>query len=128
MIVVVLINMISTLLIIILDNTSDIGVLKALGAGNDFVRRVFFYVSIYLIAGGLILGNAFAFLLGGIQHYFHLIKLNQETYYIDYVPIDFSINGILIVNGLTVIICIAVLFLPTMIVSQIKPVKAIKFE
>ena len=78
MIAVVLINMVSTLLIIILDNTSDIGILKALGAGNGYIRKIFFWVSLYLITGGLLLGNAFAFLLGFIQKYFHLVKLNPE--------------------------------------------------
>ena len=128
MLIVASINMISTLLIIILENTSDIGVLKALGASDANIRRVFFYVSVYLVAGGIILGNILGIGIASIQYYFHIIQLPRDTYYISYAPISFSLFKIIMLNIGTMFLCVIVLLIPAMIVSRIQPIKAIRFE
>ncbi|MEO8149526.1 MAG: FtsX-like permease family protein [Bacteroidia bacterium] len=128
MLIVACINMISTLLIIILENTSDIGVLKALGASDANIRKVFFYVSVYLVAGGIILGNILGIGIAAIQYYFHVIQLPRDTYYISYAPISFSLFRIMMLNIGTMLLCVIVLLIPAMIVSRIQPIKAIRFE
>lgn len=128
MLIVACINMISTLLIIILENTSDIGVLKALGASNGNIRKVFFYVSIYLMLGGILFGNVIGLGLSFIQYQYHVIKIPQDTYYMAYAPIAFSLSKILLLNAGTMVVCVFVLLLPAMLVSRIQPIKAIRFE
>lgn len=128
MIVVAGINMISTLLIIILENISMIGILKAMGAQSFSIRKVFLYVSIGVIAIGLFIGNIFAISVCFLQWKFHWITLPQESYYVSVVPIDFSWTNILLLNIGTVIICSFMLIIPSMIVTNIQPVKAIRFD
>lgn len=128
MIIVAGINMISTLLIIILENTQMIGILKAIGAGNISIRKMFLYVAVYLIAIGLLVGNIFALLLCFIQLKTGWIKLPQESYYVSVVPIDFSMWNILLLNAGTILICTLMLIVPSMIVTKIQPVKAIRFD
>lgn len=128
MIVVAGINMISTLLIIILENTQMIGILKAIGAGNISIRKMFLYVAVYLIAIGLLVGNIFALLLCFIQLKTGWIKLPQESYYVSVVPIDFSMWNILLLNAGTILICTLMLIVPSMIITKIQPVKAIRFD
>ena len=128
MLIVASINMISTLLIIILENTSQIGILKALGATNMQIRKVFFYVSIYLMVGGMLLGNFLGIGLATLQYVFHFIKLQQDTYYIAYAPVAFSVTKIVLLNLGTMLVCIIVLLLPALVVSRIQPIKAIRFE
>lgn len=128
MIVVAGINMISTLLIIILENTQMIGILKAIGAGNISIRKMFLYVAVYLIAIGLLFGNIFALLLCFIQLKTGWIKLPQESYYVSVVPIDFSMWNILLLNAGTILICTLMLIVPSMIITKIQPVKAIRFD
>ncbi len=128
MLLVACINMTSTLLIIILENTSDIGILKALGARDVSIRKIFFYVSLYLVAGGIFLGNVLGLGLAMLQHYFHIVTLPEETYYIAYAPVSFSFFGIAILNLITLVVCVVVLLVPALIVSRIQPIKAIRFE
>jgi lipoprotein-releasing system permease protein len=128
MLIVASINMISTLLIIILENTSEIGILKALGATNRQIRKVFFYVSVYLMIGGIALGNFLGLGLATLQYIFHFITLEQDTYYIAYAPVAFSLTKIALLNFGTMLICILVLLLPALVISKIQPIKAIRFE
>lgn len=128
MLIVASINMISTLLIIILENTSEIGILKALGATNIQIRKVFFYVSVYLMIGGILLGNFLGIGLATLQYVFHFITLEQDTYYIAYAPVAFSIGKIALLNLGTMLVCVIVLLLPALVVSSIQPIKAIRFE
>ncbi len=128
MIVVAGINMITTLLISVLEKTNLIGVMKALGASNQFVRRIFLYHAGFLISRGIIIGNLLGVGLSLVQHYTGIIKLSQESYFVDVVPININIGYILLLNLGTFIICMLMLILPSYIVSKISPVKAITFR
>ncbi len=128
MIIVATINMIVALLVLILERTQMIGILKALGSNNWAIRKIFLYNAFYLIVRGLFWGNliGISFLL--IQHYFGLIKLNPENYYVNQAPVDFNLGYILLLNLLTVSVCFLVLLIPSYIITKISPVKAIRFE
>lgn len=128
MVLVAAINMISALLILILERTNMIGLLKAFGSSKQSVRKIFFYVSIQLLVKGLLIGNIIGIGFCLIQNYFHMIPLNPTTYYLDSVPINFSILHVLIVNVGTIVICMLMLFLPTLILNKITPIKAIQFS
>src|SRR6185436_9721091 len=128
MIVVAGINMISTLLIIILENTPMIGIMKAMGAEDISIRKVFLYVAVYIITIGLIIGNAFAFILCFLQWKFGWVALPQESYYVSVAPVDFSYLNILLLNIGTIILCSLMLVVPSMLVTKIQPVKAIRFD
>lgn len=127
MIIVGTINMVSGLLVIILERTSMIGVLKALGARSYSVSKVFLYHGAFLIGKGLLWGNIIGLGLGFIQHYFKLVKLDASTYYIDSVPINFKLWHVLALNTGTLIITTLVLILPSLFIAFIRPAKAIKF-
>jgi lipoprotein-releasing system permease protein len=121
-------NIISGLLILILERTNLIGVLKALGAKNFSVRKVFVYMSCFLIGKGLLWGNLIGLAFCFLQDYFHLLPLNASTYYVDAVPIELNWVYVLLVNVGTVLISLLVVLIPTHMVSRIDPVKAIKFD
>ena len=126
--IVSLINMITSLLVMILEKTNMIGVFKALGATNSSIRKIFLYNSLFLLSRGLLWGNVLGigFLL--IQHFSGFISLDPEVYYLDYVPVNLSIVNILLINLLTIIICRITLILPSLLVTRINPIKAIKFD
>jgi len=128
MILVAGINMITTLLISVLEKTNMIGILKALGASNRMVRKVFLYHAGFLIARGMIWGNILGIGLALIQQNFGIVKLSQESYFVDVVPINFNIITILLVNGGTFAICMVMLIVPSYIISRVSPVKAITFR
>jgi lipoprotein-releasing system permease protein len=121
-------SMISGLLIIILERTNMIGVLKALGQDNTSIRKIFLYLSVFLIGKGLLIGNILATGLCMIQHYFGIWKLNPEVYYLTTAPIDISIAAILIINLGTLLITLAVLIGPSFLVTNISPAKTIRYE
>ena len=128
MLTVATINMITTLLIIILDKTNLIGILKAIGYNNWSIRKVFLFVSTSLILKGLFYGNIFAFSIALLQKYFSFIKLDSQTYYMSSVPIDINIINILFLNLGTLIICYLILILPSYVITKIDPIKSIRFE
>ncbi len=128
MIIVAAINMITALLILILERTNMIGIMKALGASNVSIRRVFLYYSGVIIGIGLLAGNVFGIGLCLIQKHFHLITLPQESYYLTYAPIDISWSWIAALNIGTIVFTLLLLVIPSMLVSKISPVKAIRFE
>ncbi|MCX6199757.1 MAG: ABC transporter permease [Bacteroidetes bacterium] len=128
MIVVAAINMITALLILILERTNMIGIMKALGAGNVSIRRLFLLYSAVIIAVGLLAGNAFGIGLCLLQQHFHFITLPQESYYLSYAPVVINWSWILFLNAGTVLTTIVLLIIPSMLVSRISPVKAIRFE
>lgn len=128
MIVVAAINMVTALLILILERTNMIGIMKALGAGNISIRRIFLYYSAVIIGVGLLFGNLAGLGVCLVQKYFHLIKLPQESYYLSYAPVELNWWWILILNVGTIAITLLLLILPSMLVSRISPVKAIRFE
>jgi len=128
MMIVGVINMITALLIMILERTNMIGMLKAFGMTDFSVMKVFLFNAIYLVGIGLLLGNLLGLGLGFIQQYTHIFKLNQSSYYLAYVPIEFHLNDVLLLNLATLVICLIVLVVPSMLVSRVSPLKAIRFK
>jgi lipoprotein-releasing system permease protein len=128
MILVAGINMITALLVLILERTQMIGILKALGSSDWSVRKVFLYNAMYLIGVGLFWGNLIGIALLLIQKYGKVFTLNPETYYVNEAPIYLSLDYILILNGGTFLLCLLMLLIPSYIISKISPVKAIRFE
>jgi len=128
MILVAGINMITALLVLILERTQMIGIFKALGTQDWSIRKMFLYNAGYLILLGLFWGNVIGLGILFIQKYFKLIPLNAENYYVSEVPIYLSLDYILAVNVGTLILCMLMLLIPSMIISKISPVKSIKFE
>jgi lipoprotein-releasing system permease protein len=121
-------NMISVLLILIMERTQMIGILKAVGATSKFIRRIFFYHGIRLIVWGLIWGNIIGLSFGFIQHKFKVIPLDPVNYYMEYVPIKWEWVGISGLNVLTFTIVTLVLVIPTLLISRIDPIKSIRFD
>jgi lipoprotein-releasing system permease protein len=128
MVIVAGMTMISTLLILILEKTNMIGILKALGSKNRSIRRIFIYNAIYIIGIGLFWGNLIAIILSALQLNFGLFKLNEESYYVSEVPLNFQLLHYLIINLGTLFICTFMLIIPTYIITRISPVKAIRFS
>ncbi len=121
-------NMISGLLILILDRTNMIGILKAIGAGNSSIRNIFLYQSAFLMVKALFWGNIIGLGICWIQDYFKVLKLDQASYFIDYAPIDFNLFHIVILNIGTLVITMVILLFPSVIISNINPVKTIRFN
>ncbi|MBK5192035.1 MAG: ABC transporter permease [Flavobacteriaceae bacterium] len=128
MILVAGINMITALLVLILERTQMIGILKALGGGDWSIRKIFLYNAAYLIVLGLFWGNLIGLGLLFIQKYFKLFPLNPQTYYVTEVPVYIGWEYILAVNMGTLILCVLMLLIPSIIISKISPVKAMKFD
>ena len=128
MILVAGINMITALLVLILDRTQMIGVLKALGSDDKSLRKVFIYNAMYLIGIGLFWGNIIGLGLLLIQKYFKVIKLPQETYYVTEAPIYLDVSYIILLNVGTFFLCVLMLLGPTYIIAKISPVKAMRFD
>ena len=121
-------TMISGLLIIILERTNFIGVMKALGATNRSMRHVFLYFAAFIVGRGLLWGNVLGIGLVVLQYYFNIVHLDPATYYVDAVPVLFNAGYILAINAATAFISVFVLILPSLLVSRIHPAKSIRFE
>jgi lipoprotein-releasing system permease protein len=121
-------NMISIILILIMERTHMIGLLKALGASDHVIRRIFVYNGGFLVLKGLLIGNALGLGLGFIQYYFKVIPLDPVNYYMEYVPIEWDWFTIITLNVMTVLIIGLVLFIPAAIISRIRPIRAIRFD
>jgi len=128
MIVVATINMAVALLVLILERTQMIGILKAMGANNWNVRKIFLYNAFYLIVRGLFWGNLIALSLLFIQKYFGVIQLNPENYYVNQAPVSINLEHIVLLNAGTIVICLLVLLIPSYVITKISPVKAIRFD
>ena len=122
------INMITALLVLILERTQMIGILKAMGNSNWGIRKIFLYNAGYLIVLGLFWGNLIGLGLLYIQKYFEVIKLPMEVYYVKSVPVYINIGYILALNAGTLVLCLVMLLVPSYLISKIAPVKAIRFE
>ena len=122
------INMISALLILILERTNMIGILKALGATNGSIQKIFLYNAFYLITKGLIYGNLLGIGVALLQQRFGLLTLDAKQYYVSVVPVEINCIHILLLNAGTIITCLLMLIIPSFIVSKITPVKAIRFS
>ncbi len=121
-------NIVSVLLILIMERTNMIGSLKAFGATNLLIKRIFFYHGLQIVLKGMAAGNLLAILIGYLQYRFQLIPLDVETYYMNTVPIAWDFSNILIINFLLIFIISLVLWIPTSIISRISPIKAIRFD
>ncbi|SFE85483.1 ABC transporter permease [Flavobacterium xueshanense] len=128
MILVATINMVVALLVLILERTQMIGILKALGANNWLVRKIFLYNAFYLIVRGLFWGNLIGISLLLIQQQFGIIQLPPENYYVNQAPVYLNWGYILLLNLLTVTVCFLILLIPSYIITKISPVKAIRFD
>jgi len=126
--IVVCVNMISVVLILVMERTQMIGLLKAMGAQNQLIRSVFIYNGINLIAKGLLYGNIIGLGLCYVQYKFRLIQLNPHDYYMNFVPISWDWGMVILLNLLVLGIVTLVLLFPTAIVSRINPIKAIRFD
>jgi lipoprotein-releasing system permease protein len=126
--VVVSVNMISVILISVMERIPMVGILKAMGAGNSTIRSVFIHNGIGLITQGLFWGNAIGLGVCFLQYQFKIIKLNAHDYYVSYVPIEWSITTIIGLNVLVFATVTIVLFLPTRFITKISPVEAIRFD
>jgi lipoprotein-releasing system permease protein len=128
MLIVSAFNMISGLLIIILDRTTMIGILKALGMNNRGIRSIFLYQSVYLIVKGLFWGNLAGISICLLQQYFKILKLNPESYFLSFVPINFNLAHFLLLNLGTLLITLLILMLPSMVIARINPARTIRFD
>src|SRR5690606_23691263 len=128
MVIVAVINMVSSLLISILERSSMIGILKALGYPNAGIRQVFLYGSMYLIGIGLLIGNFVAISLYFFQTQTHFFELDPYTYYIPYVPLHIAWYDVLSLNVALIAIGLLTLFIPAMLISRISPIKTIQFK
>ena len=122
------VTMISGLLILILERTTTIGVLKALGASNRRIRRIFLVYAGHILVRGMVIGNVFAFLLALLQSQFHLVRLDPATYYVDAVPLAYDPVWLIGINLATLLITLLTLGLPAFIVSVVEPAKTIRFD
>ena len=122
------ITIISMLLIIVLERTSTIGILKSMGANNVFIRRIFLQRSQRILLIGMLLGNIFGIGLCLVQKYTEIIKLSPESYYLSSVPIEINWLYVLLLNLGTFVLWVLMMSIPTMIINNIKPSKSIRFE
>lgn len=128
MVAVAAVTMISGLLIIILERTTMIGVLKALGARNKTIRHTFLWFAVFMIGRGLLIGNLLGIGLVLLQRYTGLIKLDPETYYVSTVPVEINIPLIILLNIATLLISLFILIAPSYLISHIQPAKSMRYE
>jgi lipoprotein-releasing system permease protein len=122
------ITMISTLLILILERTRDIGILKAIGCNNISVRKIFIYASMYITGYGLLWGNVIALGLIWLQSATGVVPLPEESYFISYVPVNIGIMEVLLINLATLFVCTFMMIIPSLVVKYISPVTALRYD
>jgi lipoprotein-releasing system permease protein len=128
MILIGIINMGSTLLVIILVRTNFIGILKSIGANDWSIRKIFLIQAGNLILKGLIYGNVIGLLLCALQYFFGVIRLNPEIYYLNRVPIELTFGSWILLNCVTLVVCLSALIIPSIVITKIEPAKAIRFD
>lgn len=121
-------NMISALLVLILERSTMIGILKAIGTTNTKIRKVFLYLAFLITVRGLFWGNITGIMIIVLQKTLGIVKLNPATYYVDVVPVNFSIAHLLMINIATISLIILMLIVPSFLVSKISPEKTIRFD
>lgn len=122
------INMSTALLVLILERTQMIGILKALGSTDKSIKKLFLYNAGYLILKGLFWGNLIGLAILLFQKYFGIVSLNPENYYVSQAPVVIDLGQMILLNIGTLVLCLTMLLLPTLIISKINPSKSIKFE
>lgn len=128
MVIVATMNMVTALLILILERTNMIGLVKALGMSNVSVRRIFVYISLRLTAKGLLWGNIAGIGLCLLQYHFRIIGLDSDTYYVDHVAVEINWYYYLLLNAGTFLVCCLMLLLPTLIIARLTPLKTLRFD
>ncbi len=128
MIAVAVINMISALLILILERSNTIGILKALGGNNGLVQKIFLFQSFRILSIGLLAGNVVGIFLALLQMVFKFISLNPDTYYVSFVPVELHFLDLLYINLLTIASCLFMMLLPVLVISKITPAKTLRFK
>ena len=128
MVVVAVFNMATALLTLVLERTRMIGLLKTMGMNNASLRRIFLYRALMLILRGVVWGNAIGLGICLLQYYFHLIPLDPEGYMLSEVPVAFGVGWWLALNAGVVVVILTLLMLPASIISQVKPVEAIRYD
>lgn len=128
MVMVASFNMVSGLLVLILERASMIGVLKAMGSPSWSIRKIFVYLSVFLTWRGMLWGNLIGIIIVLLQNWFHIIHLDPTTYYVEYVPMNFSIVHLLLLNAGTIAITSVMLIIPSWFISKISPDKTIRFD
>ena len=121
-------NIVSGLIILILDGVQFIGTMKALGADNRYIQRIFLYQAAWLIGKGILWGNVLGLGLAAFQYFTHLVPLDAATYYVDFVPVSFAWTWLVFLNILTIVLSMLILLLPSMIITKISPAKVMHFE
>ena len=121
-------TIISGLLIIILERTNTIGLLKAIGTRNSTIRKTFLWFSVFIVGKGLIIGNLIALAICLFQRYTGFFQLDANSYYVSTVPIEINPIIILLLNIATLLICILVLIAPSYLISHIHPAKSMRYE
>jgi lipoprotein-releasing system permease protein len=121
-------TMVSGLLIIIIERTTMIGLLKSLGAGNTLIRRVFLWLSVFLIGKGMLWGNVIGLLIYFVQRWLHLIPLNADMYYMDTVPMSLSLWVFLLLNIGTLFVSVLMLLAPSYLITRISPAQSMRYE
>ena len=121
-------TMISGLLIIILERTAMIGVLKALGTRNGTVRKTFLWFAVFIIGKGMLIGNIVGLGLIALQKLTGVVKLDAATYYADTVPVELNVPAILLLNAATLIVSVFVLIAPSFLASKVRPAKSMRYE
>ncbi len=122
------VTMVSGLLVIILERTQFIGIMKSMGATNGLLRRIFLYFSSIIVLRGLLWGNVLALALLAIQYFTGIVSLDPQSYYIELVPVYFPWFDIVAINVITFVLCVSVLVVPTYVISRIHPARSIAFE
>ncbi len=128
MIIVAIVNMISGLIILILDRTNAIGLLKAIGTNNQMVKKIFLYQALFLIIKGLLIGNLLAVIICTLQSKFQLMKLNQTSYFIDYVPVNLTPGIFIAANLGSLLFIYLAMYLPARIILKVDPVKTLRYD
>ncbi|HRW75896.1 MAG TPA: FtsX-like permease family protein, partial [Saprospiraceae bacterium] len=128
MLIVAMINLITVLLILILERLTMVGILKALGASDGMIRSIFIRLTLRILVWGMAIGNAVALSVGMIQSRFQIMKLDEAEYYLSVVPIRWDPWFILFVNVLLVLVAVMTLWIPSMYIKRIQPVKSIQFK
>ncbi len=121
-------NIAASMLILIIEKTNLIGTLKALGASFGFIRRLFVYIGLRICLQGLLIGNLLALVICWAQSQFKILKLNSEMYYMDFVPIAYDWWALVLHNLLVILVIVVSLAIPTLVISRISPIQAIKFQ
>ncbi len=122
------ITMISTLLVLIIERTSMVGLLKALGATNKTIGRIFLIRSSYIVLKGMLWGNILGLIFYFVQLKFRVFHLDPQSYYVDYVPVELHLSQFLLLNAGVILISLLILFIPTWYINRISPAKALRYE